>query len=92
MLNGAAGWLKPGGLLVYCTCSLEPEEGERQIDRFLKTHQNYRRLPLEPAQIGGQSQFINENGDLRVLPGMAIGVEMGLDGFFAARLERRIDS
>lgn len=92
MLSRAADWLKPGGLLVYCTCSLETEEGERQIDRFLKTHQDYRRLPLDPAQIGGQSQYINENGDLRVLPGMAIGAETGLDGFFAARLERRIDS
>ena len=88
MLSSAAGWLKPGGLLVYSTCSLEPEEGERQIDRFLKDHRDYQRLPIAPAEIGGQSQFINKNGDLRIHPGMAIGSETGLDGFFAARLQR----
>lgn len=86
MLDHTSAWLKPRGLLVYCTCSLEPEEGERQIDRFLKRHEQYGRVPVNPAEIGGQSQFINENGDLRIHPGMAIGPEKGLDGFFAARL------
>lgn len=86
MLDRAATWLKPGGLLIYCTCSLDPEEGERQIGRFLKRHEDYRRLPVKPAEVGGQGQFINENGDLRIHPGMAIGPETGLDGFFAARL------
>jgi len=89
MLDRAAGWLRPGGLLVYCTCSLEPEEGERQIDRFLETHADYRRLPLRPGDVAGQSQFINQNGDLRIHPGMAIGTETGLDGFYAARLARQ---
>jgi 16S rRNA (cytosine967-C5)-methyltransferase len=92
MLARAAGWVKPGGLLVYCTCSLEPEEGERQIDRFLEDQVDYQRLPLNPGEIGGQSQFINRTGDLRIHPGMAIGPETGLDGFYAARLGRRADS
>jgi len=89
MLDCAAAWVKPGGLLVYCTCSLEPEEGERQIDRFLKVNANYRRLPIDPAEIGGQSQFMSQTGDMRIHPGMAIGTELGLDGFFAARLVRQ---
>lgn len=92
MLDRAADWVKPGGILVYCTCSLEPEEGERQIDRFLEAHRDYWRLPLDAAEIGGQVQFIDRNGDLRSHPGMAIGTETGLDGFFAARLQRQAPS
>ena len=68
MLDRAAGWLRPGGLLIYCTCSLEPEEGERQVDRFLESHQDYRRLAVDPAEVGGQRQFVNESGDLRIRP------------------------
>ena len=88
MLRRAAHWLKPGGMLVYCTCSLEPEEGEHQIDRFLAGNSGFRRVPIDPGEVGGQSQFIARNGDLRIHPGMAIGTETGLDGFFAARLAR----
>jgi len=92
MLDRAATWLKPGGILVYCTCSLEPEEGERQIDRFLAGDETFQRLPIKPDEIGGEVQFINKNGDLRIHPGMAIGSETGLDGFFAARLKREAAS
>ncbi|MBL8909039.1 MAG: RsmB/NOP family class I SAM-dependent RNA methyltransferase [Rhizobiales bacterium] len=89
MLDRVAAWVKPGGLLVYGTCSLELEEGERQTERFLAARRDYRRAPPDPTEIGGQSQFINQNGDLRIHPGMAIGAETGLDGFYAARLRRQ---
>jgi 16S rRNA (cytosine967-C5)-methyltransferase len=88
MLDRAAHWLKPDGTLVYCTCSLEPEEGERQIDRFLTGNAHFRRVPIDPDEVGGQSQFIDKTGDLRIHPGMAIGTAPGLDGFYAARLRR----
>ena len=88
LLTHAARLVKPGGRLIYCTCSLEPEEGEIQIERFLASHADYRRLPLAPDDVAGEGQFITAQGDLRTLPSMNIGPEQGLDGFYAARLAR----
>jgi 16S rRNA (cytosine967-C5)-methyltransferase len=88
MLARATHWLKPGGILVYCTCSLEPEEGEAQIDAFLAANPQFRRLGVTPEMVAGQVNFINKTNDLRIMPGMRIGAETGLDGFFANRLER----
>ncbi|MGE3832763.1 MAG: MFS transporter, partial [Parvibaculaceae bacterium] len=81
--------VKPGGLLVYATCSLEPEEGEAQASAFLSRHTDFSHTPVEPGEIADQGQFLNKNGDLRTLPGMGIGPATGLDGFFAARFRRR---
>lgn len=80
LLARAADWVKPGGTLVYATCSLEPEEGERQLERFLKARSDY---ALVPAGAG----FVpaTEAGTIRTLPGMVAG---GNDGFFVARLVR----
>jgi len=88
LLGYAATLVGRGGVLVFATCSLEPEEGEDQIGGLLGRIPEFSRLPLKPEEIAGQSQFINKDGDLRVHPGMAIGQERGLDGFFAARLLR----
>jgi 16S rRNA (cytosine967-C5)-methyltransferase len=88
LLDHAAGLVREGGMLVYCTCSLEPEEGERRIARFLKDNGGYMRLPITPAELAGERQLINGEGDLRTHPAMTIGGEPGLDGFFAARLVR----
>jgi 16S rRNA (cytosine967-C5)-methyltransferase len=88
LLAHAAKLVKSGGSLIYCTCSLEPEEGEAQVERFLEGHAEYRRLPLAAKDVGGQGQFITADGDLRTLPSMNIGTEQGLDGFYAARLVR----
>jgi len=62
------GKLKPGGTIVYATCSLEPEEGEEQIRRFLARHAGFKRSPVRPEEIGGQAQLISDAGDLRCLP------------------------
>jgi 16S rRNA (cytosine967-C5)-methyltransferase len=88
MLARAADWLKPSGVLVYCTCSLEPEEGETQLEAFLSDHPQFRRLGIAPEAVSGQNSFINKNNDLRITPSMRIGPEAGLDGFFATRLQR----
>ena len=88
ILDRAASLVKPGGLIVYTVCSLEPEEGEAQAAAFLESHTGFEHESLRPEEIGGQGKFINENGDLRTLPSMEIGSQMGLDGFFAARLRR----
>jgi 16S rRNA (cytosine967-C5)-methyltransferase len=84
MLLRAADWLKPGGTLVYSVCSMELEEGEAQIDRFLTDRPDYR---LDPVGQDELPEMLLANGMVRVLPG-AWEAEGGADGFFAARLTR----
>ncbi len=84
ILEGAAPLVEAGGLLVYATCSLEPEENEEQVDRFLERHPEFRREGAAEAA-GLPSGAVDERGDLRVLPW-----EGGTDGSYAARL-RRVD-
>ena len=59
--------VKPGGLLVYCTCSLEPEEGEHQIEAFLARRQAVRARAVAPGEIGGLARPSTGRGDLRTL-------------------------
>jgi 16S rRNA (cytosine967-C5)-methyltransferase len=95
LLARAADWVKPGGTLVYCTCSLEPAEGEEQIAAFLAARPDYARLALEPAEIGGLAEAVTGDGDLRTLPCHLAQEDprlSGLDGFYAARLVRRADT
>jgi 16S rRNA (cytosine967-C5)-methyltransferase len=83
MIDRALTLLKPGGLLVYCTCSLQPEEGEKQAAAALARHKGLRRMAVAPAEIGGLGAT-SRDGDLRTLPSM-LASEGGIDGFFAAR-------
>jgi len=83
----AVDLLKPGGILVYCTCSLQPEEGEVRIERLLASDDRVERLPIEADEIGGLSELLNERGEIRGLPGMLADLG-GVDGFFVARLRR----
>lgn len=92
MLDNAARLVAPGGLLVYCTCSLEPEEGSEQIARFLARNAAFERVPVAPGEIGIAAEWLTEAGELRTLPFHLPHEERGLagmDGFFAARLRRR---
>jgi 16S rRNA (cytosine967-C5)-methyltransferase len=90
LLAAAAEMVAPGGTLVYCTCSLEPEEGVLQIRRFLERDVPFRRAPVQPAEVGGLEMFLTPEGDLRTLPSHLSEID-GIDGFFAARLVRRGD-
>lgn len=95
LLDNAAHLVRPGGLLVYCTCSLEPEEGPEQVRRFLARTPGFARIPVLPPEIGGEASWITPEGDLRTLPSQVPGhtpvrgaYPGGVDGFYAARLTR----
>ena len=85
----AASLLKPGGMLVYCTCSLEPEEGEAVVAALLAADSELRRMPIEAGEVAGLAEILNPDGDLRTLPCHLPHPDprlAGLDGFYAARL------
>lgn len=89
LLRRAVGLLKPGGTLVYCTCSLEPEEGEQQVAALLAAESAVRRAPIDAAEVSGLSEILTADGDLRTLPSHLPHEDPrlgGLDGFYAARL------
>ena len=89
LLQKAASLLKVGGTLVYCTCSLEPEEGEAAVTALLSAESGLRRAPISPEEVSGLAEIINSQGDLRTLPSHLAHADPrlgGLDGFYAARL------
>jgi 16S rRNA (cytosine967-C5)-methyltransferase len=91
LLDHATTLVKPGGTLVYCTCSLEREEGEDQISALLARNPSLRRDPIRAEEVGGQAEFLNPEGDLRTLPCHWPDEDArmaGLDGFYAARITR----
>lgn len=83
LIARAAQWLKPGGALIYAVCSLEPEEGERQVEALPE-------LSVDPPKPGELPDFASASpaGWVRILPGL-LQDQGGLDGFFIARLVRR---
>jgi 16S rRNA (cytosine967-C5)-methyltransferase len=92
LLDHAITLIKPGGTLVYCTCSLEPEEGTDVVADLLAREQSVRRVPIAAAEVFGQTDVINPDGDLRTLPCHFTDADSrfaGVDGFYAARLEKR---
>jgi 16S rRNA (cytosine967-C5)-methyltransferase len=91
LLARAVELVRPGGVLVYCTCSLEPEEGTGMVAERLAADSRLRRRPVEAAEVGGIAGLIDGAGDLRTLPCHLpdpVPQMGGLDGFYAARLER----
>jgi 16S rRNA (cytosine967-C5)-methyltransferase len=91
LLDHAITLVKPGGKLVYCTCSLEPEEGVDVVAALLAREQSVRRAPITAAEVFGQTDFISPDGDLRTLPCHFTDADSrfaGVDGFYAARLEK----
>jgi 16S rRNA (cytosine967-C5)-methyltransferase len=79
-LAAAGRIVSPGGLLVYSTCALEPEENEERIDAFLEQHDDFR---IEATR-AVHARFLDDRGRLVVNP-----QETGFDGAFAARLRRQ---
>jgi 16S rRNA (cytosine967-C5)-methyltransferase len=87
LLAAALEMLKPGGVLVYCTCSLQRSEGVQRIEALLSGGAPARRLPIAANELGGLAELLTPAGDLRSLP-CHLGEKGGMDGFYAARLER----
>jgi 16S rRNA (cytosine967-C5)-methyltransferase len=85
LLENAFRMLAPGGLLIYCTCSLQKVEGEEQIQYLIDTQPSAMKLPITPEEIGGMEDLITENGDLRILPYHQQETG-GMDGFFISRI------
>jgi 16S rRNA (cytosine967-C5)-methyltransferase len=79
ILTESATVVPPGGLLIYSTCSLEPEENRTQIERFLASRPDFRR---EPSNLVS-ADLLSPEGDLTTLP-----QNHGMDGAYAARLRR----
>ncbi|TFV72411.1 methyltransferase domain-containing protein [Bradyrhizobium frederickii] len=89
LLRKSVSLLKPGGTLIYCTCSLEPEEGEQAVATLLAAEPALRRVPIEASEVAGLDEIVTPEGDLRTLPCHLPNPDPklgGLDGFFAARL------
>jgi 16S rRNA (cytosine967-C5)-methyltransferase len=89
LLQKAVSLLKPGGTLVYCTCSLEAEEGEQAVAHLLAAEPAMRRMPVDAGEVAGLTEILNAEGDLRTLPCHLPHADPrlgGLDGFYAARL------
>jgi 16S rRNA (cytosine967-C5)-methyltransferase len=81
ILGNASRAVKPDGVVVYATCSLEPEENERQVENFLKVYPEWRiqnAKEILPESLHG---FVNESGMVRVLPH-----KHQMDGAFSVRL------
>jgi 16S rRNA (cytosine967-C5)-methyltransferase len=87
----AAQLTKPGGVLVYCTCSLEPEEGIEVVRDLLNETPGLIRRAISAGEVHGHSEWLTADGDLRTLPCHLPDLDSrmaGLDGFYAARLQR----
>ncbi len=83
ILSGAARLVKPGGRLVYATCSILPQENEDVVAAFLAAHEDFSQIPA--TRVLGQQQITLDTGDaLRLSP-----QQHDTDGFYAVVLERR---
>lgn len=87
LLNNMPNIIKSGGMLIYCTCSLQKIEGEGQIQKFLDKNPDFETAPIQPLEIGNLEGAITPEGWLRILP-TQLPDQGGMDGFFAARLKR----
>lgn len=88
LLNHALGILKPGGMLVYAVCSLQPEEGERQISQLLKDRKDVSLSPIKAAELGLPPECVTAKGEIRTLP-CHLAELGGMDGFYAARIMKK---
>ncbi len=79
ILDNAAAYVAPGGLLVYSTCTLRSEENERQVAAFLQQHPEF---SLAPFAVG---EIVAERGSVTLLPSLH-----GTDGFFIARMRKEL--
>lgn len=87
LLRASVDMVRPGGLIVYCTCSLQKAEGEQQIEAILSDGLPLECVPVTAGEIGGMEELITPEGWLRTMPfhNRELG---GMDGFFVARLRK----
>ena len=85
LLQRASAVVRPGGRLVYATCSSEPEENEMIVDRFLASETGFRLVDLRREGRAELAPVLDDRGMLRTLP-----FEHGLEAFFAAALQRQV--
>ena len=83
ILEAVAPCLRPGGVLVYSTCSTEPEENEEVIERFCRAHAEFKRESVVPWLPPAAQGFVTEHGALSTM-----GNRFSMDGFYAARLRK----
>jgi 16S rRNA (cytosine967-C5)-methyltransferase len=92
MLRHAVTLVKPGGLIVFSNCSLDPLEGEQVVADLLAENPGLERVPVSPADWPGLEEAVSPIGEFRTTPAMlpsTDGFIGGLDGFFASVLRRR---
>lgn len=87
MLDKSAELLAPDGLLVFCTCSLQPQEGAALIGDFLMRNPDFAIEPIATGEITGLDEFIQPDGSMRTRPDQWADLG-GLDGFFAIRFRK----
>ena len=89
LIARAVEYLNPGGVLVYCVCSLEAEEGEGQAEWAVG--QGLEVMPITAAELDGWAVPVTQAGFVRTHPGQIVPGDKGgtLDGFFVARFRRR---
>jgi 16S rRNA (cytosine967-C5)-methyltransferase len=85
ILEAVAPCLRPGGVLVYSTCSTEPEENEDVIGRFCRAHAEFQRESVRPWLPTAAQEFVTEQGALSTMPN-----RFSMDGFYAARLRKTL--
>jgi 16S rRNA (cytosine967-C5)-methyltransferase len=86
-IAASATYLKPGGVLVYCVCSLEPREGEDQARWIAETHPELVPDPVRLEELGAFGPALRPDGTVRTTPALPIGTGTA-DGFFIARYRR----
>jgi len=89
LIDAALRRAKPGGTVLYCVCSLQPEEGRARIEAALKRHAGVACAPFETGDVFGLSELLTPEGDLRTLP-CHLAEKGGMDGFYAARLVKSV--
>ena len=88
LLDSVSSWLKPGGILVYSTCTMTPEENDRVVHSFLERHPGFRPEDLREVLPAGLRPLVDAQGFYRTYPEGVIREPNRMDGFFAARLKK----
>ena len=88
LAGAAVRMLRPGGWLVICTCSLQPEEGEQFAAALLRNRKDLKPVAIQDGEVPGLADAITPEGTLRLTPALWAD-QGGMDGFFVARFEKR---